>query len=477
MILPPRPPRRLLFRLSEEEDCAEAEEEESSEVTNLYDEMANDQGPVLVVMGASGDLAKKSIYPSLWALFKASRLPEKLHIIGYARSKLTVQDLRQRTAEFIQVREGEEDQLEKFWSINSYVPGSYDDPEKARDLTEALRLIDRSHSGRCDRLFYVALPPSVYESVTELIASHWKADPAKGSTRVALEKPFGSDLETSERLDRHLAARFHEDEVVRIDHYLCLEMVQAIMALRFGNGIFQALWSNRHVESVLITFKEDFGTYGRSGYFDKSGIVRDVMQNHLLQVLALVAMEPPESSDDREVRDKKTRLIQQIRPVVAEDVVLGQYVGNPESKLEGERLGYKDDRDVPKDSKTPTFAAIAFHIDNERWAGVPFIMRCGKATNEVKDEVRIQFRQGDQRLASLFGGGESTMGKNELVIQLKPSERISLRIRGKRPGMGLELDDAELAFDYASKYGESPTGPYERVLLSVIGGDSPYLEA
>ncbi len=441
----------------------------SDSPTAKKQKMADDKGHVLVIMGASGDLAKKSIYPALWELYKTSKLPPNLHIIGFARSTLTVKDLRERSSDFLKLEStdkgsDESEKFRKFWSLQSYIPGSYDDIKKAKPLTDAFEEIEKKYK-ECDRTFYVALPPEVYKSVTELIKKNWMAK--KGRTKIALEKPFGTDLESSDELDDHLKERFRDEEIVRIDHYLCLEMVQAILALRFTNRLFLNTWNNKHIASVLITFKEDFGTYGRSGYFEKAGIIRDVMQNHLMQILSLVAMEKPESSSDIDLRKEKARLIRAIRPVVNDDIVLGQYVGNELSQTEDKKRGYKDDEKVPNDSKTPTFATIAFHIDNDRWEGVPFIMRCGKATNEVKDEIRFEFKGINPAMGRLFKN--EPIERNELVIQLKPKEKIALRITGKHPGMGMELENTELDLNYASKYSkESLTGPYERLLLSVI---------
>ncbi len=422
------------------------------------------KGHVLVVLGASGDLSSKSIYPALWHLYKKDKLPKDLYIIGYARSKLNVKDLRTKAEEYLKVEDSDKDKFKDFWAINTYVPGSYDDASKATALTDAFEEVEKKHE-EVDRTFYVALPPTVYKSVTDLIKQNWMA--ASGRTKIALEKPFGMDLNSSNSLDDHLTTRFKNEEVVRIDHYLNLEMVQAIMALRFTNRIFLDMWSNKHVKAVMITFKEDFGTMGRGGYFDKSGIIRDVMQNHLLQIMSLVAMEKPESSVDEDIRKEKAKLIRAIRPVVEEDIVVGQYIGNPQGKSEDAKSSYRDDEGVPKDSKTATFATIVFHIDNERWEGVPFIMRCGKATNEVKDEVRMQFKEINQKMASLFD--KEPIERNELVIQIKPTEKIALRITGKHPGMGMELENTELDLSYASKYNkEALTGAYDRLLLSVL---------
>ena len=444
-------------------------EEISSQNKNQFVDTAQDQGEkchLVIVLGASGDLARKSIYPALWQLYKNGNLPKDTFIIGSARSKLTVKDIRQNCQNYISKEDTKEEmqKLEEFWSKNYYAPGSYTSAEDAKPLYDNMHELEKKFL-QSDRTFYLALPPSVYKSVTNLIKENWMAP--KGRTRIAIEKPFGRDLASSNQLDAHLSM-FQDEEITRVDHYLCLEMVQAILTLRFSNKLFSDVWNNKHVASVMITFKEDFGTWGRGGYFDNSGIVRDVMQNHLLQILALVAMERPLATGDDEIRHEKSRLVRAILPVKREDIVLGQYIGD-KSAQEGSDayFGYTEDDGVPNDSSTPTFAAIVFYINNERWDGIPFIMRCGKATNEVKDEVRIQFKSVDSGVQHLFS--QDKLDRNELVIQLKPKERISLRLTTKEPGLDEDLEQTELDLNYRSKFKDSPIiGPYERVFLSIV---------
>ena len=429
---------------------------------------SNDTGSnVFVVMGASGDLAKKSIYPALFYLFKAGSLPENVSIIGYARSKLTVDTLRNRVEPYFDLEDESptgdtKSQLEQFWELNHYVAGDYSDYAKSTLLTRTLNELEADFSVT-NRTFYIALPPSVYTHVTELIAKHWM--PENGSGLVALEKPFGRDTESSRQLDAHLKRLFPKDNLVRVDHYLCLEMMQTIPFLRFGNPIFSSTWNKENVASVLISFKESFGTEGRGGYFDNNGIIRDVMQNHLLQILTTVAMEPPKSMAPQDVTAAKIGVLKAIQPVRMEDVVLGQYVGNPEGKL-SQREGYLDDKTVPQGSKTSTFAGIVFKIDNSRWKDVPFIMVAGKALDETKDEVRIQFKE-----PSINPNLDIQMPKrSSLAIKVKPTEEICLLTTVKQPGLGKsEMDQAELKFKYKTHYQEKVlAGPYERLIKGLI---------
>jgi len=287
---------------------------------------------------------------------------------------------------------------------------------------------------------------------------------SKGWTRIIVEKPFGHDSESSNQLSAHLASLFTEDQIYRIDHYLGKEMVQNLMILRFGNRLFGPTWNRESIASVLITFKEPFGTEGRGGYFDQFGIIRDVMQNHLLQMLCLTAMEKPASTHPNEIRDEKVKVLKSISPVKKSDIVLGQYVGNPEGEGE-EKKGYLDDPTVPKGSLTATYASAVMRINNERWDGTPFILRCGKALNERKAEVRIQYRDvpGD-----IFQGQAK---RNELVIRVQPGEAIYVKMVTKTPGMSFDMEETELDLTYGARYKNlKMPDAYEKLILDVFCG-------
>lgn len=414
---------------------------------------------VFVVFGASGDLAKKKIYPVLWALFKDELLPSETYIIGYARSNLSMEELQSRWTPYLKVTEAEQSKYNEFLKINKYCAGQYD---KTSDFARLDKMI--AEIGNCNRLFYLALPPSVYEPVTLNIKATCMSKSDKW-TRVIIEKPFGRDLDTSEHLSNHLSSLFREEEIYRIDHYLGKEMVQNLMVLRFGNRIFSPIWNRDSIASVVISFKEPFGTQGRGGYFDEFGIIRDVMQNHLLQMLTLVAMEKPPSTAAEEIRNEKVKVLKSIPPIKFEDVVLGQYVGNPDGQGD-EKQGYLDDPTVPAGSTTPTFVTAALFVKNERWDGVPFILRCGKALNERKAEVRIQFRDipGD-----IFNEGK--VKRNELVIRVQPNEAVYMKMMTKTPGMSFDCEETELDLTYQSRYkGVKMPEAYERLILDVFMG-------
>lgn len=441
-------------------------EEKASIVDNVYakirDEIEHEghgASHVFVIFGASGDLAKKKIYPTLWWLFRDGLLPPKTYFVGYARSKHSVEDIKKKCLPFMKVQKGEEEKLKEFFKLNTYVPGSYD---KTEDFVRLNKVIDEK--GSVNRLYYLALPPSVFQVVTLNLKAVCMSKGDKW-TRIVIEKPFGRDLESSNTLSRHLSALFKEEEMYRIDHYLGKEMVQNLLVMRFGNRMFSPIWNRDNIASVVISFKEPFGTMGRGGYFDDFGILRDVMQNHLLQILTLVAMEKPPSTHAEDIRNEKVKVLKSILPPSSENIVLGQYVGDPKGEGDAAK-GYLDDPTVPKGSVTPTFATVVLFVKNERWDGVPFILRCGKALNERKAEVRVQFKDvaGD-----VFPKGE--VKRNELVIRVQPSEAIYLKMMAKTPGMTFNCEESELDLTYGSRYKDiNMPDAYERLILDVFVG-------
>ncbi|KAM9752181.1 glucose-6-phosphate 1-dehydrogenase-like isoform 1-T1 [Menidia menidia] len=422
---------------------------------------SNSNTHIFIILGASGDLAKKKIYPTLWWLFRDGLLPNDTHIVGFARSSLTVEDIKAACLPHMKVTDADRKGLSAFFSKNSYVSGRYDDVSSFDQLNSFLSSLPGG--GNTNRLFYLALPPTVYQHVSANIRNHCMS--SKGWNRVIFEKPFGRDLQSSWELSAHLSSLFKEDQIYRIDHYLGKEMVQNLMVLRFGNRIFGPTWNRTSVACVTLTFKEPFGTEGRGGYFDDFGIIRDVMQNHLLQMLCLVAMEKPASTSPDDVRDEKVKVLKCIAPAVMSDMVLGQYVGDPEGEGQS-KLGYLDDPTVPKGSCTPTFATTVLYVQNERWDGVPFILRCGKALNERKAEVRLQFTDvpGD-----IFG---ARCQRNELVVRVQPDEAIYLKMMTKRPGVYFSPEETELDLTYKSRYKNLKLpDAYERLLLDVFCGN------
>lgn len=479
---------------------------------------------LFVVFGASGDLAKKKVYPTLWALFKGELLPKETYIVGYARSDRTIEQLMSDVIKYVKIDSNEQDLWNKFWSCNYYLKGSYDKDEDFDKLNSFInKLQAEKNVSISNRLFYLALPPVVYASVSKLIRQHCiiesqqksnattttatsggknqtknnchsnkttnshddqqsddtttikeeeeeeeEVDDKKcsglGWSRLIIEKPFGRDSESSAELSEHLSQLYTEDQIYRIDHYLGKEMVQNLIAMRFGNRIFSKTWDRENISSVYITFKEPFGTYGRGGYFDSFGMIRDVMQNHLLQMLSLVAMERPVSNNPERIRDEKVKVLRCMPPIKRSDIVLGQYVGDENAEGEA-KLGYRDDPSVPDDSITETYAMAVLWVNNERWEGVPFFLRCGKALNERKAEVRIQYRDvpGD-----IFNG---QLKRNELVMRVQPGEAVYLKMMTKQPGMSFDLEETELDLTYKKRYRNAVLpDAYERLILDVFAG-------
>jgi glucose-6-phosphate 1-dehydrogenase len=417
---------------------------------------------VIVIMGASGDLAKKKIYPTLWRVAKGGLFPKNTKLVGYARSDLTIEKLKEKCAPYLKATDKEADKLKDFWALNSYVRGSYTEKEAFVTLNAEITKQEAGF-GTANRLFYLALPPSVFAPVTSNIKLCCMSQ--RGWSRVIVEKPFGKDSGSSAELSQHLSGLFQEEEIYRIDHYLGKEMVQNLMVMRFANTVLQPIWNRNNIANVVVTFKEPFGTMGRGGYFDEFGIIRDIMQNHLLQVMCLAAMEKPATNSSEDIRNEKVKVLKSIRPIQLDDVVLGQYVGNPLGTGDA-KLGYLDDETVPKGSRTPTFAMAALCIRNERWDGVPFILKCGKALNERKAEVRIQFKDTP---GNIFG--ERSARRNELVIRLQPNEAMYMKLMMKQPGMSFEPVESELDLTYTSRYGDiTLPDAYERLILDTLSG-------
>ncbi|XP_057509726.1 glucose-6-phosphate 1-dehydrogenase, chloroplastic-like isoform X1 [Actinidia eriantha] len=423
----------------------------------------------ITVVGASGDLAKKKIFPALFALYYEDCFPEHFTIFGYARSKMTDAELRNMVSRTltcrIDKRENCTEKMELFLKRCFYHSGQYDSLDNFAELDKKLK---EHEDGRVsNRIFYLSIPPNIFIDVVK--CASLSASSAYGWTRVIVEKPFGRDSESSAALTKDLKQYLEEDQIFRIDHYLGKELVENLSVLRFSNLIFEPLWSRQYIRSVQLIFSEDFGTEGRGGYFDHYGIIRDIMQNHLLQILALFAMETPVSLDAEDIRNEKVKVLRSMRPLKLEDVVIGQY----KSETRGGVVypGYTDDKTVPQGSLTPTFAAAALFIDNARWEGVPFLMKAGKALHDKRTEIRVQFRHVPGNLYKRNFGPDLDDATNELVIRVQPDEAIYLTINNKVPGLGMKLDRSNLNLLYAARYSKEIPDAYERLLLDAIEGE------
>ncbi|KAI8047367.1 glucose-6-phosphate dehydrogenase [Gilbertella persicaria] len=352
-------------------------------------------------------------------------------------------------------------ELEAFKKILSYLPGQYDDDASFIHLNNFIKESEQERkieAGKNHRLFYMALPPSIFIPVAKGLKKNVYTE--GGLVRVVVEKPFGLDSKSYAHLAKELGSCFTEEETFRIDHYLGKEMVKNIMPIRFGNIFFSHTWDRMNIDNIQITFKEPFGTEGRGGYFDEFGIIRDVMQNHLLQVLSVIAMERPISTSAEAIRDEKVKVLKCIPPISVKDALLGQYTAH-----DG-KPGYLDDETIKnKNSLTPTFASLVLFVQNERWEGVPFILKAGKALNEAKVEVRVQFR-------NVAGSLYSNASRNELVMRIQPDEAVYFKFNNKQPGLSYQTIQTELDLTYHHRYTDMAIpDAYESLILDVLRND------
>jgi len=424
----------------------------------------------IVVVGASGHLARTKIIPALFALYCQKLLPEDFRIVGYARSCFDDGAFRKAVSEHLTCRyapgESCSERMSEFLERCNYVRGEYDSTDGFLDLYQ--RLLEVQSREETDRVFYLAIPPALFLDVAHAIGNAGFVSCGTGSpwSRAVIEKPFGRDRASSDVLTTELAKVFTENQTYRIDHYLGKEVIQNVLVLRFANLIFEPLWCRQYVQQVSITWKENVGIEGRGGYFDEYGIIRDVVQNHLLQMLALTAMEPPDTFDAKRIRDAKVRVLKAIPPPTIDDVVIGQYTG---ANRGGATFpGYREDKSVSPDSLTPTFAALVLKVENDRWKGVPFLIRAGKGLDRKVNEIRIRFR-GLPR--NIFCGVQDCLAPNELVIRVQPDEAIYFTVANKRPGLAMKLETRDLNLQYKSAFSDIIPEAYESLLLDVLRGE------
>ena len=428
----------------------------------------------LVVFGASGDLTRRKLIPALYSLDRKGLLPEHFALVGVARRPLGDEAFRSGLQEGLRQFSGAGDAWtwDRLRNQVFYFQSNYSDEASFRELAAMLERVGREHGTGGNRLFYLATPPEAYAGIAERLgAVGLGGDWQGGFARIVVEKPFGRDLETARDLNRRLHAVFHEEQIFRIDHYLGKETVQNILVFRLANGIFEPLWNRQYVDHVQISIAESIGLEGRGLYYEESGALRDMIQNHVLQLLSLIAMEPPASFDADAVRDEKVKLLHAIRPFdarsVREDVVRAQYVAG---RVAGKPApGYREEAGVAPESQTETYVAMKLLIDNWRWAGVPFYIRTGKRLPRRATEVAVVFRPAPHSPFRNTGAGN--LEANELVLRIQPDEGIGLRFGAKVPGPAIRIQDVAMDFPYGSFGGEQPEA-YERLLLDSALGDS-----
>lgn len=428
-----------------------------------------------VIFGASGDLTHRKLIPALFSLFLQGLLPSNFAVVGFARRPWTEDDFRDTVWKGVQDHAPQLARDPQAWSTFAksvfYVSSPFEDPSGYGRLKSRLNELDRSLELHGNRLFYLATPPGEYLRVIHGLGEQGLSSQEHGWARIIIEKPIGRDIASAREINADIRRVFEETQVYRIDHFLGKETVQNILVFRFANSVFEPLWNSHYVDHVQITNAETIGLEGRGGYFDKSGIVRDVMQNHQLQLLTLVGMEPPGSLDANAIRDEKVKVLRAVRRLsgseVAANAVRGQYEAG--SLLAQSVPGYLQEPAVAPDSSTETFAALRLFIDNWRWAGVPFYLRVGKRLPKKVTEISLQFRAVPPILFGAHLG--DVIQPDLLVIRIQPDEGMLLRFTSKVPGPAMRLQPVRMGFRYGSSFGTASPEAYERLLLDAATGE------
>ncbi|EUJ24465.1 glucose-6-phosphate dehydrogenase [Listeria grandensis] len=430
-----------------------------------------EQVALITIFGGTGDLANRKLYPSLYHLFTKGFLKENFAVIGTARRPWTNDFFREKVVESLKGIEKEGFDPKEFASHFYYQSHDVTNRESYVELKNLSDELDKQYELKGNRLFYLAMAPNFFGTIASRLKSEGFVDNA-GFSRLIIEKPFGRDLASAKELNESLRQAFAEDEIYRIDHYLGKEMIQNISVIRFANSIIESLWNNRYIDNVQVTLSETLGVEDRGRYYEESGALRDMVQNHILQIVSLLAMEPPIKLTTQEIRHEKVRALRSLRVIEGDDVykyfVRGQY--GP-GKVDGEELlGYREADNVDPDSNTETFVAAKLMIDNFRWSGVPFYIRTGKRLAKKTTQIAIQFKSVPM---NLFGGQQSLAG-NVLVIHIQPDEGITLHMNVKEPGQGMLTMPINLNYAHSSPDGMNTPEAYEKLIQDCLNGDATY---
>jgi glucose-6-phosphate 1-dehydrogenase len=423
---------------------------------------------VLVIFGASGDLTRRKLFPALYAMAFRDLLPEPFAVVGTARTALGDDEFRAQMEDA--VREHARDEFrEKVWGklmdCSHYVATDFADDRGLDELVALLNDLDESHGTRGNRIHYLAVPPAAFETIVEQVGKRRGTD---GWTRLIVEKPFGRDLASAQALDAHLHRWFGEEEVFRIDHYLGKETVQNLLALRFANGIFEPIWNRQFIDHVEITVAESIGIEGRGDFYEQAGAIRDIFQNHLLQLLAVTAMEPPIDFTAESVRNEKVKVLRAIHTPGPKHVVRGQY---GRGFVEGEEVpAYREEEGVDPDSPTETFVAAKLFVDNWRWADRPFYVRVGKRLPKRETTVAIEFQRAPHPPFAELAGDD--LQPNVLLVHIQPNEGVTLEIGAKVPGQGMAIRTVNMDFVYGGAFRTGLPEAYERLILDAMLGDA-----
>lgn len=426
----------------------------------------------IVIFGASGDLSSRKLFPALARLFEVGDLPDNFAIVGTARTKMSTDEFREKVRSWLEAS-GNLGAIDwnAFGPRLSYQPLEYDDPSSYQELRGAMEAVEAQLALPGNRMFYLAIPPTLYESVSGMlgVAGLAKKKSKELWTRIVVEKPFGRDLDSSRVLDAAMHEHFEEEQIFRIDHYLAKETVQNVLLFRFANSVFEPVWNRNFVDYVSILAAEELGVEHRAGYYEEAGVLRDMFQNHMMQLLAMAAMEPPSVFRAREVLDEKTKLYRSLRPFDPAkgfgQLVLGQYAANED----GSKIAYRQEPGVSPKSNTPTFAMLKTYVDNWRWQGVPFYICSGKRLERKITRIVVQFKEVPHSIYRDIVGEH--VQANRLLMEVYPNETINLTLQAKKSGEGFCLRTATMSFNFKDGFAGPPLDSYEKVILDCMLGD------